>query len=149
MLCGASFSYNSIFSWGHHIFKIALFHLSGGPWKIFCFFPCVFFLICSVLTATKDHGGKMVMSLAFVLLSLPISQGSRQWSSNPNHCHICSWGHVTCLIAYSSTVGFFQVSSFKWGLFTFLSEVLLECTVDIYQYGSIKKLQSVKSLRKF
>lgn len=41
----------------------------------FLFLP-LHHLLFFVLTATKDHGGKMVMSLAFILFSLPILQGS-------------------------------------------------------------------------
>lgn len=154
MLCGVSFLYDSIFSWGRHIFKIALFHLSNGPWKIFYFFPSAIFSFCFVLAATKDHGGEMVMSLALILLSLPILQGSGlQDNEAQTQTTVTSVLEVMLPVWLPAVAegshSFSQTSSFKWGLFTFLSEVLLECTVDIYQHGYIKKLQSLKSLCKF
>lgn len=75
MLRGASFSYG-IFFMGLSHFQDSFGLFIRWSMEDFLFLPWHHLLFCFVLTATKDHGGKMVMSLAFILLYLPILQGS-------------------------------------------------------------------------
>lgn len=64
-----------VFSWDCHMFKLCFINqVAHGRFSISSF--ALSFSFCFVITATKDHGGKMVMSLAFILLSLLMLQGS-------------------------------------------------------------------------
>lgn len=137
-----------------HFFKIGLFPLSGGTWRIFLFFFCAVFLFCFVLTTTKVHGGKTVTSTAFFLLPLPILQRSGlQGNEAQNQTTITSVLELMLpvwlpTVAQGWTPRFLSsLFLFKLGLFTFLNKVLPECIVDIDSIVLARKpSQTVNSL---
>lgn len=134
MLCGVSFTTLICFH-RSHFFNRGLFHLSGGTWRIFLSFLCtVFIFFCSYnYKSPWWQGSNIYYFYSVTLANIAEVRFARWWSSKPNHW-VLELTLAVWLPAVANEGGTPRFPSrlffFIWGLFTFLNEVLLECTRD-------------------